>query len=50
MLARNTIGVLLHDTDAPLTLYLRRAQRLPNSDPDRVTVVEGDVCELTRAA
>ena len=42
-LARNTTRVLLRDSDARLTLYLRRARRLPNPDPARVTIVEGDV-------
>ena len=44
-LARNTTRVLLEKTDATLTLYLRRASRLPNPDPRRVTVVEGDVLD-----
>jgi uncharacterized protein YbjT (DUF2867 family) len=42
-LARNTTRVFLRDTDAKLTLYLRRASRLKNPDPTRVTIVEGDV-------
>ena len=45
-LARNTTRVFLRDTDAKLTLYLRRASRLSNPDPDRVTIVEGDVLDL----
>ena len=45
-LARNTTRVFLRDTDVKLTLYLRRAQRLRNPDPVRVTVVEGDVLDL----
>ena len=45
-LARNTTRVFLRDTDMKLTLYLRRAQRLRNPDPVRVTVVEGDVLDL----
>jgi uncharacterized protein YbjT (DUF2867 family) len=44
-LARNTTRVLLEKTDATLTLYLRRASRLPKPDPRRVTVVEGDVLD-----
>ena len=44
-LARNTTRVLLRDSDARLTLYLRRARRLPNPDPARVTIVEGDVLD-----
>ncbi|GGJ77759.1 NAD(P)H-binding protein [Deinococcus aquiradiocola] len=42
-LARNTTRVSLAQTDATLTLYLRRAHRLKNPDPARVTVLEGDV-------
>ena len=45
-LARNTTRVLLRDTEAKLTLYLRRASRLKNPDPSRVTIVEGDVLDL----
>ncbi|NOK18632.1 NAD(P)H-binding protein [Corallococcus carmarthensis] len=44
-LARNTTRVFLRDTDAKLTLYLRRASRLRNPDPGRVRIVEGDVLE-----
>ena len=44
-LARNTTRVLLRETDAELTLYLRRAGRLNNPDPARVTIVEGDVLD-----
>jgi uncharacterized protein YbjT (DUF2867 family) len=42
-LARNTTRVFLDQIDAKLTLYLRRASRLKNPDPSRVTIVEGDV-------
>jgi uncharacterized protein YbjT (DUF2867 family) len=49
-LARNTTRVLLRDTDVRLTLYLRRAHRLPNPAPGRVTVVEGDVLDPKRLA
>jgi uncharacterized protein YbjT (DUF2867 family) len=45
-LARNTTKFLLANTNANLTLYLRRASRLPNPAPARVTVVEGDVTDL----
>jgi uncharacterized protein YbjT (DUF2867 family) len=45
-LARNTTRVFLRDTDARLTLYLRRAHRLKNPDPKRVTISEGDVLDL----
>jgi uncharacterized protein YbjT (DUF2867 family) len=44
-LARNTTRVLLRDTDAKLTLYLRRAGRLKNPDAARVRIVEGDVLD-----
>jgi uncharacterized protein YbjT (DUF2867 family) len=44
-LARHTTRVFLRDTDAKLTLYLRRASRLSNPDPARVTIVEGDVLD-----
>ena len=44
-LACNTTRVFLRDTDARLTLYLRRARRLTNPDPKRVTIVEGDVLD-----
>lgn len=46
-LARNTIPFLLQTKDVTLTLYLRRAQRLKNPDPSRVTIVEGDVLDAT---
>jgi uncharacterized protein YbjT (DUF2867 family) len=51
-LARNATRVLLDTTDARLTLYLRRATRIKNPAPDRVSVVEGDVtdAETLRAA
>lgn len=44
-LARNTTRVLLERTDAILTLYLRKAGRLKNPAPGRVTIVEGDVLD-----
>jgi uncharacterized protein YbjT (DUF2867 family) len=44
-LARHTTPFLLDRTDAHLTLYLRRASRLKNPDPRRVTIVEGDVLD-----
>jgi uncharacterized protein YbjT (DUF2867 family) len=47
-LARNATRVLLRDTDAKLTLYLRRAGRLKNPDPKRVTIVDGDVLDRAR--
>ena len=47
-LARNTTRVLLSTTDARLTLYLRRANRLTNPDPARVAIVDGDVLDRAR--
>jgi uncharacterized protein YbjT (DUF2867 family) len=47
-LARNTTRVLLSTTDARLTLYLRRANRLSNPDPARVAIVDGDVLDRGR--
>ena len=44
-LARNTTRMLLDRTDANLTLYLRRANRLKNPAPERVGIVEGDVLD-----
>jgi len=44
-LARNTTRVCLRDTDAKLTLYLRRPSRLTNPDPKAVTMVDGDVLD-----
>ena len=46
-LARNTTRVFLRDTDVQLTLYLRRASRLRNPDPSRVTIAEGDVVDMS---
>lgn len=47
-LARNTTRLLLAQPDVRLTLYLRRANRLRNPDPARVTIVEGDVLDQTK--
>jgi uncharacterized protein YbjT (DUF2867 family) len=44
-LARNTTRFFLDHADVHLTLYLRRASRLRNPDPSRVTIVEGDVTD-----
>ena len=44
-LARNATRFFLDNTNARLTLYLRRAQRLKNPDPARVSIVEGDVLD-----
>lgn len=43
--ARHTTARFLRTTEVQLTLYLRRASRLPNPDPTRCTVVEGDVLD-----
>jgi uncharacterized protein YbjT (DUF2867 family) len=47
-LARNTTRFFLDTTDVALTLYLRRASRLKNPDPQRVRIIEGDVLDLQR--
>ena len=44
-LARNTTRVFLRDTDARLTLYLRRAGRLKNAGSARVRIEDGDVLD-----
>jgi len=44
-LARHTTARFLATTDARLTLYLRRAARLPNPDPTRVTIIESDATD-----
>ncbi|BDT66670.1 hypothetical protein os1_08330 [Comamonadaceae bacterium OS-1] len=49
-LARHTTQVFLNQTDAHLTLYLRRAHRLQNPDPARATIVEGDATDRTALA
>ena len=45
-LARNTTPFFLKHADVHLTLYLRRANRLKNPNPSRVTIVEGDVLDI----
>jgi uncharacterized protein YbjT (DUF2867 family) len=45
-LARHTTPFFLKHPDVHLTLYLRRANRLKNPDPSRVTIVEGDVLDV----
>jgi uncharacterized protein YbjT (DUF2867 family) len=42
-LALNTTRAFLEHGNVALTLYLRQASRLSNPDPQRVSVVEGDV-------
>jgi uncharacterized protein YbjT (DUF2867 family) len=49
-LAKNTTRMFLSDSDARLTLYLRRASRLRNPDPNRVSIVEGDVLDQAALA
>jgi uncharacterized protein YbjT (DUF2867 family) len=44
-LARNTTRAFLRDTDAQLTLHLRRASRLTNPEPSRVTIADGNVLD-----
>ena len=51
-IARLATAMLLADTDAQLTLFLRNAQRLSDAASDRVTIVDGDaanVNDLTQA-
>jgi hypothetical protein len=43
---RHTTGFFLKHPGVQLTLYLRRAYRLKNPDPSRVTIVEGDVLDV----
>ena len=47
-LARNTTRALLEGSDATLTLYLRRSNRLKTPDPKRATIVEGDVLDRNK--
>jgi uncharacterized protein YbjT (DUF2867 family) len=47
-LARNTTRVFLAESDATLTLYLRRANRLTNLDRARVSIVDGDVLDAVK--
>ena len=44
-LARNTTRAFLDTTDVDLRLYLRRSSRLPNPDPSRASIVDGDVLD-----
>ena len=44
--ARHTTPVFLKETDARLTLFLRRASRLTNPAPDRCTIIDGDVTDI----
>ncbi len=47
-LARHTTRFFLKHPEVQLTLYLRRANRLKNPDPSRVTILEGDVLDVER--
>ncbi|MED1203897.1 NAD(P)H-binding protein [Heyndrickxia acidicola] len=47
-LARVAIDMLLEETDAQLTLYLRNSRRLRNIDTNRVRVIEGDVMDIEK--
>jgi uncharacterized protein YbjT (DUF2867 family) len=47
-LARITTTAFLSQSDATLTLYLRRAGRLINPNPARVSIVEGDVLDAVK--
>jgi uncharacterized protein YbjT (DUF2867 family) len=47
-IARHAIDLFLNQTDAQLTLYLRKARRLKRVDPSRARVVEGDVLDTAR--
>lgn len=47
-LARHTTPVFLRHPQVALTLYLRRAQRLTNPEPDRVSIVDGDVTDRAK--
>jgi len=49
-LAKNTTRVFLASSDARLTLYLRRSQRLANPDPSRCTVIDGDATDAAALA
>src|SRR5271155_2651993 len=44
-LARHTTTFFLKETDATLTLFLRNARRLKNTDPKRATIIDGDVTD-----
>jgi uncharacterized protein YbjT (DUF2867 family) len=44
-IARVAIDLFLKETDAQLTLYLRKSSRIKNINPSRVRVIEGDVLD-----
>ncbi len=45
-LARVVTKYLLDNTDSKLTLYLRNSYRLNNVNPDRISIIDGDVMDL----
>jgi uncharacterized protein YbjT (DUF2867 family) len=45
-IARVAIPLFLEETDAQLTLYLRRARRMKRHEGPRVSLVEGDVLDM----
>ena len=47
-LARNTTRVFLRDTDAEIDALLAACRPTDQSDPKRVTIVEGDVLAAGR--
>ena len=48
-LTRDTTRMFLRDTEARLTLYLRKSRGLTNPDQMRVTIIEGDVLDQSRS-
>jgi nucleoside-diphosphate-sugar epimerase len=44
-IARVAIDLFLKETDAQLTLYLRKSSRIKNINPSRIRVIEGDVLD-----
>lgn len=44
-IARVAIDLFLKETDAQLTLYLRKSSRIKNINPSRVRVIEGDILD-----
>jgi uncharacterized protein YbjT (DUF2867 family) len=47
-IARAAIDLFMKETDANLTLYLRRASRMKDLDARRVRVIEGDVADRAK--
>jgi uncharacterized protein YbjT (DUF2867 family) len=46
--ARLAIDLFLKETDAQLTLYLRNSRRLKIVDPNRESIIEGDVNDVAK--